>query len=148
MLPKLHNCYHSLKVKEIRIGSFNILSITNTLKYYEINSKCHTTIKRFDSNRIFFKNEALTAKRIEKWFKNHNITYNKRDNNIWAVNKNYDHKKPTLLLNSHHDTVFPNKAYTRDPFKADIIDGKLFGLGSNDAGGSLVSLLNIIYSLL
>ena len=86
---------------------------------------------------------ALTAKRIEKWFKNHNIPYNKRDNNIWAVNKNYDHKKPTLLLNSHHDTVFPNKAYTRDPFKADIIDGKLFGLGSNDAGGSLVSLITL-----
>ena len=54
-----------------------------------------------------------------------------RDNNIWAVNKNYDHKKPTLLLNSHHDTVFPNEAYTRDPFKADIIDGKLFGLLGN-----------------
>ena len=89
----------------------------------------------------FSKNEALTAQRIEKWFKNHNIPYNMRDNNIWAVNKNYDHKKPTLLLNSHHDTVFPNEAYTRDPFKADIIDGKLFGLGSNDAGGSLVSLI-------
>ena len=64
----------------------------------------------------FSKNEALTAQLIEKWFKNHNIPYNKRDNNIWAVNKNYDHKKPTLLLNSHHDTVFPNEAYTRDPF--------------------------------
>ena len=56
----------------------------------------------------FSKNEALTAQRIEKWFKNHNIPYNMRDNNIWAVNKNYN-KKPTLLLNSHHDTVFQMK---------------------------------------
>ena len=53
----------------------------------------------------------------------------------------FDPKKPTLLLNSHHDTVLPNKAYTRDPFKADILDDKLYGLGSNDAGGALVSLL-------
>lgn len=56
-------------------------------------------------------------------------------------NDHFDDSKPTLLLNSHHDTVRPNKGYTRDPFKAEIIDGKLFGLGSNDAGGCLVSLL-------
>ena len=89
----------------------------------------------------FSKNEALTAKRLEKWFQNYNIPYNKRDNNLWAVNKTYNPSKPTLLLNSHHDTVFPNEAYTRDPFIAEIDDGKLFGLGSNDAGGSLVSLI-------
>ena len=59
------------------------------------------------------------------------------------MNKHYDPSKPNLLLNSHHDTVLPNKAYTRDPHKAEIIDGKLFGLGSNDAGGALVSLLGL-----
>ena len=47
----------------------------------------------------------------------------------------------TLLLNSHHDTVKPNTAYTKDPFKAIVEDGKLFGFGSNDAGGCLVSLI-------
>src|SRR5690606_22529850 len=46
-----------------------------------------------------------------------------------------------ILLNSHHDTVRPNPAYTRDPFQADIVDGKLYGLGSNDAGGALVCLI-------
>ena len=50
-------------------------------------------------------------------------------------------KKPTLLLNSHHDTVQPNAAYTNDPFEPKIEDGKLYGLGSNDAGGALVSLI-------
>jgi acetylornithine deacetylase len=62
-------------------------------------------------------------------------------NNVWACNKHFDPAKPTLLLNSHHDTVKPNAGYTRDPHQAKIEDGKLYGLGSNDAGGPLVSLL-------
>jgi acetylornithine deacetylase len=62
-------------------------------------------------------------------------------NNIWVKNKYFDESKPSILLNSHHDTVPANKAYTRDPLDAIIEDGKLFGLGSNDAGGCLVSLL-------
>jgi acetylornithine deacetylase len=57
------------------------------------------------------------------------------------LNKNFDENKPTILLNSHHDTVKPNSAYTRDPFTAEIDEGKLYGLGSNDAGGCLVSLM-------
>jgi acetylornithine deacetylase len=62
-------------------------------------------------------------------------------NNIWVKNKHFDESKPTILLNSHHDTVPANKAYTRNPLDAKLEDGKLFGLGSNDAGGCLVSLL-------
>ncbi len=62
-------------------------------------------------------------------------------NNIFALNKYFNDKKPTLLLNSHHDTVKPNPQYTKDPFNPIIEDGKLFGLGSNDAGGGLVSLI-------
>jgi acetylornithine deacetylase len=61
--------------------------------------------------------------------------------NIWAKNKFFEANKPTILLNSHHDTVKPNKGYTMDPFAAIEKDQKLFGLGSNDAGGSLVSLI-------
>jgi acetylornithine deacetylase len=52
------------------------------------------------------------------------------------VNKNFDVFKPSVLLNTHHDTVKPNKAYTLDPFVPIEKDGKLFGLGSNDAGAS------------
>ncbi len=62
--------------------------------------------------------------------------------NIWARNKHFDESKPTILLNSHHDTVKPNKGYTLDPFSPIVKDGKLFGLGSNDAGGSLVALIS------
>ena len=62
-------------------------------------------------------------------------------NNVLALNKYFDGTRPTLLLNSHHDTVKPNSNYTRDPFLPAIENGKLFGLGSNDAGGCLVSLM-------
>ena len=85
--------------------------------------------------------EEKTAARLEQWFKNYNIPFQRKDHNIWATNKHFDSKKPTLLLNSHHDTVMPNHGYTRDPYSPDIEDGKLFGLGSNDAGGALVCLI-------
>jgi acetylornithine deacetylase len=89
----------------------------------------------------FSKNENKTAERIESWFNEKNIPFKRINNNIWGLNKYYNENKPTLLLNSHHDTVRPNSGYTKDPFKAEIDNDKLFGLGSNDAGGALVSLL-------
>jgi acetylornithine deacetylase len=89
----------------------------------------------------FSSEEDQTALLIENWFTQNNIPFERENNNIWAFNKNFDKRKPTLLLNSHHDTVKPNQGYTNDPFKAIVKDGKLFGLGSNDAGGCLVSLL-------
>lgn len=61
-------------------------------------------------------------------------------NNVWARNRHFDPAKPTILLNSHHDTVRPNPGYTRDPFTPQTEGGKLYGLGSNDAGASVVSL--------
>ena len=85
--------------------------------------------------------EHQTAKRIEVWFNVNDIPFNRNQNNVWAVNKYFEISKPTLLLNSHHDTVKPNNGYTKDPFKAQVEAGKLYGLGSNDAGGSLVSLI-------
>ena len=89
----------------------------------------------------FSSEEAGTAERIEQWFTEHAIPFSRENNNIYAFNKNFQEGKPTLLLNSHHDTVKPNSAYTKDPFHPHIEDGKLFGLGSNDAGGPLVSLI-------
>jgi len=89
----------------------------------------------------FSSEEDQTVLLLEDWFQNYNISYTRTVNNVWAINKYFDDTKPTLLLNSHHDTVKPNTAYTKDPFKAIVEDGKLFGLGSNDAGGCLVSLM-------
>jgi acetylornithine deacetylase len=93
------------------------------------------------SKPSFSSEEDETALLIMQWFSTHDIKFESNNHNVWAKNKFFNALKPTILLNSHHDTVKPNKAYTRDPFKAEIIDGKLYGLGSNDAGGCLASLL-------
>jgi acetylornithine deacetylase/succinyl-diaminopimelate desuccinylase-like protein len=89
----------------------------------------------------FSKEEDEVAFIIEEFFEKHGVHTYRRANNVWARNKHFNPAKPTVLLNSHHDTVRPNSGYTRDPFKPEIIDGKLYGLGSNDAGGPLVSLM-------
>ncbi len=89
----------------------------------------------------FSKEEDKTAGLLMSFLKHHGMEPERKGNNVWAKNKFFDADKPTILLNSHHDTVKPNPAYTRDPFSADMENGKLFGLGSNDAGGPLVSLL-------
>jgi len=85
--------------------------------------------------------EDGTANLIEVFFKNQSVSYQRDQHNVWAVNEDFDKEKPSILLNSHHDTVKPNKGYTRNPHMAAIEEGKIFGLGSNDAGGSLVSLM-------
>lgn len=97
-------------------------------------------LKRLISVPSFSKEEAATANIIAFSLNEKGITTNRSGNNVWAFNKYFDKKKSTILLNSHHDTVKPNKDYTHDPFQPAEADGKLFGLGSNDAGGCLVSL--------
>lgn len=89
----------------------------------------------------FSKEEDQTGDVIERFLQQRGVKTYRKQNNIWAYNKYYDTSKPTILLNSHHDTVKPNTGYTRDPFSSDIEGGKLYGLGSNDAGGCLVSLI-------
>lgn len=89
----------------------------------------------------FSKQEDKTAELLNRFFEDRGVPTHRKKNNVWAFNKNYDPSKPTILLNSHHDTVKPNPGYTNDPFDPMVKDGKLFGLGSNDAGGCLVSLM-------
>jgi len=89
------------------------------------------------------KEEHKTASAIEQFLEDRGVKTHQILNNVWAYNEHFDSKKPTILLNSHHDTVMPNPGYSKDPFAADIVDGKLFGLGSNDAGGCIVSLIAV-----
>lgn len=107
----------------------------------ELTDKALTLLKRLISIQSFSSEEDKTADAIQVWFDEFDIPFERIHNNVFAKNKFWDDAKPTLLLNSHHDTVKPNKAYTKDPFDAHIENGKLYGLGSNDAGGCLVSLL-------
>jgi acetylornithine deacetylase len=85
--------------------------------------------------------ENNTADAIELFLKERNIDTKRSMNNVWCINQHFDAAKPSILLNSHHDTVPPNAKYTNDPYLPKISDGRLYGLGSTDAGASLVSLM-------
>lgn len=98
-------------------------------------------LKKLIATPSFSKEEETTASIIRDFLDEQHTNFQCKGNNVWAWNIDFNDSKPTILLNSHHDTVKPNKHYTLDPFTPVEKDGKLFGLGSNDAGGSLVSLL-------
>ena len=89
----------------------------------------------------FSREEDQTASVICRFLGLHRVEHSRTANNVFAFNRHFDPARPTILLNSHHDTVKPARGYTLDPFQPVTRDGKLFGLGSNDAGGPLVSLI-------
>ena len=91
--------------------------------------------------------ERAACDRMQEWLSSNGFQdVHRVGNNLWMESEP-PCEKPTLLLNAHIDTVKPSHGYTRDPYKAEVIDGKLYGLGSNDDGGSLVALLEA-YSIL
>lgn len=110
-------------------------------KYNGLASDALNLLRELIAIPSFSREEGGTAKLIVDFLGARGVKTERSGNNVWALNRYFDSAKPTVLLNSHHDTVRPNPGYTRDPFAPDIIDGKLYGLGSNDAGGPLVSLI-------
>lgn len=98
-------------------------------------------LKALIQTESFSGKEEGTAKLITDFFVKHGVSYSVKGNNVLARNANYKEGKKTLLLNSHHDTVKVVNGWTRDPFRAKEEDGRIYGLGSNDAGASLVSLI-------
>ncbi|MEL6989561.1 MAG: M20/M25/M40 family metallo-hydrolase, partial [Bacteroidota bacterium] len=93
------------------------------------------------STPSFSKEEEQVADLLETFLISRNIRIERFQNNLLAIPFHYDKRKSNILLNSHIDTVKPNSGYTQDPFDPIIQDGKLYGLGSNDAGASLVALI-------
>jgi acetylornithine deacetylase len=98
-------------------------------------------LQRLIATPSFSREEQGTADLIADFLESRGIPVQRKHHNVWAKNRHFDPAKPTVLLNSHHDTVKPNPAYSLDPFTPIEKDGKLYGLGSNDAGAALVSLL-------
>lgn len=86
------------------------------------------------------RDEARTGDLLFAFLADHGAAPERLYNNIWARAEGFDPRRPTLLLNSHHDTVRPAASYTRDPYAPTLEEGRLYGLGSNDAGASVVSL--------
>jgi len=99
-------------------------------------------LKKLIATPSISSNEEGAALAIEEFISRQGIKPSRKGNNVWALSPYYDPLRPTLLLNSHIDTVRPTDAWTRDPFSPYVDDeGRMFGLGSNDAGASVVSLL-------
>ena len=93
------------------------------------------------------RNEKEAADIMEQAIRDYGLEPHREANNVWAIAPHFDEHRPTLLLNAHIDTVKPVASWTRDPFKPDVEEGTLFGLGSNDCGGGLCSLLQIFRML-
>lgn len=113
----------------------------------EMTGKAVTLLERLIAAPSLSRDEHATADILSAWLDGQGVEYGRCQNNIWALSDNYDPAKPTLMLNSHHDTVKPSPAYTFDPFTPQCRDGRICGLGSNDAGASLVSLATVFCAL-
>jgi acetylornithine deacetylase len=107
----------------------------------ELKAEAIALLKQLISIPSFSKEEGGTADEISNFLTKKGIVPQRQGNNVWAFLNPFDADRPTIWLNSHHDTVKPNTGYTRDPFSAEELEGKLFGLGSNDSGGPLVALI-------
>lgn len=91
--------------------------------------------------------EKDAADIMEQTIRSYGFEPQREANNLWIIDPHYDESRPTLLLNAHIDTVKPVASWSRDPFSPDVEDGVLYGLGSNDCGGGLCSLLQIFRML-
>ena len=111
------------------------------MMYQKLYDDAVALLQRMIATPSISRSESDTADLIECWLQQRGVATNRFKNNVWAYNLHFDAAKPTILINSHHDTVKPNAAYTRDPFAPTVENGRLYGLGSNDAGASAVGLL-------
>ena len=91
--------------------------------------------------------ESAVADIVEAKFRELGFSPQRKGNNVWAMAKAFDPEKPTILLDAHLDTVKPNASWTRNPYEPVIEGDRLYGLGSNDTGGSLVALLTVFSRL-
>ena len=87
--------------------------------------------------------EAAAADIVEDELRRYGFAPRREGNNVWAVSPGFDESQPTLLLNAHIDTVRPTDSWTRDPFAPTLEGDRLYGLGANDCGGGLVTLMQM-----
>ena len=91
--------------------------------------------------------EEQAADCLQRYIELQGMETGRKGNNVWCLSPAFDLKRPTLLLNSHIDTVKPVAGWRKDPFAPTESNGRLYGLGSNDAGASVVSLLQVFLAL-
>jgi acetylornithine deacetylase len=87
------------------------------------------------------RNEDKAADKLSEYLYLWGLPHGREGNNLWVGCPDWDNNRPTIMLNAHIDTVKPVSTWTRDPFQPTQEGDVLYGLGSNDCGGGLVSLL-------
>ena len=133
--------YKPRKELKFNANAQNLMSDTRTSA---LNSQSKAAIALLESLiacRSFSKEEQGTADLIAQHLQSAGVEVHRHGHNVWATSKNPDPSKPNLLLNSHHDTVKPHAQWTSDPFQPLWEEDRLIGLGANDAGASLVCLI-------
>ena len=104
-------------------------------------------LKKLIATPSVSRNEKDAADIMEQTIRSYGFEPHREANNIWIIDPHYDESRPTLLLNAHIDTVKPVASWTRNPFSPDVEEGVLYGLGCNDCGGGLCSLLQLFRML-
>jgi acetylornithine deacetylase len=143
---------HRINLKDVFVWAISFLYSLNRiilmdnkknsdLNHYERLSEALALLKKLIAIPSISKEEKEAADLLEQFFEGHNVSWRRIGNNILSMPRNYNKKKPNVLLCAHIDTVRPVNGWQRDPFCPTESDGCIFGLGSNDDGGSLVSLL-------
>lgn len=115
--------------------------------YQEYKQEATVLLKNMISIPSFSKEENAVADFLERYIELQGYAVSRKDNNLWLMSPGFDPYKPTILLCSHIDTVRPVAGWTHDPLRPLVDNGRIYGLGSNDAGASVVTLLQVFFIL-
>ena len=113
------------------------------MKHEELTNRAVELLKHLIATPSVSRNEAQAANVMEQAIRELGFKPHREANNVWTIDPHFDPERPTLLLNAHIDTVKPVATWTRNPYYPHQEDDTLYGLGSNDCGGGLVSLLQV-----
>ena len=113
------------------------------MEYKEYTAEAVGLLRQLIATPSVSRDESKAADIMEECIRGYGFQPRREANNVWIGDPSYDEHRPTVLLNAHIDTVKPVSTWTRDPFSPDMEGDTLYGLGSNDCGGGLVSLLQV-----
>ena len=113
------------------------------INYNDYTERAIGLLKQLIATPSISRDETLAADIMQEYIDKMGFDTHREANNVWALCHDFEEGKPTLLLNAHIDTVKPAATWTRDPYRPGIAYDRLYGLGSNDCGGGLVSLLHV-----
>lgn len=115
----------------------------SNMNYPELTERAVELLKHLIATPSVSRSEEQAANVMEQAIRDMGLEPRREVNNVWVTDPNFDEKRPTLLLNAHIDTVKPVATWTRNPYSPEQEEDTIYGLGSNDCGGGLVSLLQV-----